>query len=111
MLCDHLSLLHPEQPAHQEHKQPVLKVGYLVEKLRIDTLLGVIHIIHIVVEFENPKVEFDHRAVDLEDHRPIREFSKHMVSRDLGRQAPTASLKYKLPEYCALVHQKLESLV
>ena len=103
VLCDHMLLLHPEQSARLEHKQPALTVGCLVEKLRMDALLDVIR---AVVESENPKAEFERLAEALEDHRPIRESSKHMIGRDLGRQMPTPSLKCKLPEYCTLVHQK-----
>ena len=103
VLCDHMLLLHPEQSARLEHKQPALTVGCLVEKLRMDALLDVIQ---TVVESENPKTGFERLTEAIEDYRPIRESSKHMVGRDLGRQAPTASLKYKLPEYCTLVHQK-----
>lgn len=103
VLCDHMLLLHPEQSARLEHKQPALTVGCLVEKLRMDALLDVVQ---AVVESENPKEEFERLAEALEDHRPIRESSKHMVGRDLGRQMSTPSLKYRLPEYCTLVRQK-----
>ncbi|MCW7556391.1 transposase [Endozoicomonas gorgoniicola] len=103
VLCDHMLLLHPEQSARLEHKQPALTVGCLVEKLRMDALLEVIQ---TVVESENPKKEFERLTEAIKDYRPIRESSKHMVGRELGRQAPTPSLKYKLPEYCTLVHQK-----
>ena len=103
VLCDHMLLLHPEQSALLEHKQPALTVGCLVEILRMDALLDVIR---AVVESENPKIEFERLAEAMEDHRPIRKSGKHMVGRDLGRQAPTPSLKYRLPEYCTLVHQK-----
>lgn len=96
-------LLHPEQSARLEHKQPALTVGCLVGKLRMDALLDVIR---TVVESENPGAEFKRLAEALEDHRPIRESGKHMVGRDFGRQTPTPSLKYRLPGYCTFVHQK-----
>ena len=103
VLCDHMLLLHPEQSARLEHKQPALTVGCLVEKLRMDALLDVVQ---TVVESENPKAELECLAEALEDRRPIQESGKHMVGRELGRQSPTPSLKYRLPEYCTLVHQK-----
>ena len=34
----------------------------------------------------------------LEEALPTRESSKHMAGRDLGRQEPTASLKYRAQE-------------
>ena len=101
VLCDHMLLLHPEQSARLEHKQPALTVGCLVEKLRIDALLD---IIQTVVESGNPQEKFKELTESLEDYRPVRISSKHMAGRELGRMMPTASLKYRLPEYQTLVH-------
>jgi len=101
VLCDHLLLLHPEQSARLEHKQPALTVGCLVEKLKMDALLDVVQ---EVVGSENPKEQLEALARSLDRHRPIRVSGKHMVGRELGRQIPTPSLKYRLPEYCTLVH-------
>ena len=101
VLCDHMLLLHPEQSARLEHKQPALTVGCLVEKLRIDALLD---IIQTVVESENPQEKFKKLTASLEDYRPVRVSSKHVAGSELGRMMPTASLKYRLPEYQTLVH-------
>ncbi len=101
VLCNHMLLLHPEQSARLEHKQPALTVGCLVEKLRIDALLDTIR---SVVESVNPQEQFKKLTESLEDYRPVRISSKHMVGRELGRMMPTASLKYRLPEYQTLVH-------
>ena len=101
LLCDHLLLLHPEQSARLERKQPALTVGCLVEKLKMDALLDVMQ---ELIESENPKEMFASLAMALDRHRPIRVSGKHMVGRELGRQVPTPSLKYRLPKYCTLVH-------
>ena len=79
MLCDHTLLLHPES-ARLEDKQPALTVGCLVKKLRIDSLLD---IIQTVVESENPQVKFKELTKSLEDYRPMRISSKHIVGREL----------------------------
>ncbi len=75
-------LLHYEQFAHIEHKQPALTVGCLVEKLRFDALLD---IIQTVMESENPQEKFKELTESLEDCRPVRLSSKHMAGRELGR--------------------------
>ncbi|WP_101747374.1 hypothetical protein [Endozoicomonas acroporae] len=61
-------------------------------------------IIRTVVESENPQEQFKKLTESLEDYRPVRISSKHMAGRELGRMMPTASLKYRLPEYQTLVH-------
>ena len=90
-----------EQSARLEHKQPGLTVGCLVEKLRIDALLD---IIRSVVESAYPQEQFKKVTESMEDYRPVRISSKHMAGRELGRMMPTASLKYRLPEYQTLAH-------
>ena len=101
LLCDHLLLLHPEQSARLERKQPALTVGCLVEKLKMEALLDVMQ---DLMASENPKEMFASLTMALDRYRPIRVSGKHMVGRELGRQVPTPSLKYRLPEYCTLVH-------
>ncbi|WP_206679476.1 hypothetical protein, partial [Endozoicomonas acroporae] len=58
----------------------------------------------LVVESENPQEKLKKLTESLEDYRPLRISSKHMAGRELGRMMPTASLKYRLPEYQTLVH-------
>jgi hypothetical protein len=92
LLCDHLLLLHPEQSARLKNKQPGMPVGCLIEHINAAALIdGVSQIVHA----EEPKSEFEKFRKLMEASLPDRKSSKHMAGRDIGRLAPTPSLKYQ----------------
>ena len=84
LLCDHLWLLHPAQSIRLKNNPPGLPVGCLVERLKAEALVDTIR---EVVASNDPEAA-------LEDIMPTRDSSKHMAGRYLGKQEPTASLKY-----------------
>jgi len=95
LLCDHLLLLHPEQSARLKNKQPGLPVGCLIERLNTAALVDTVR---EVVASNDSEAALESLTRALEEALPTRESSKHMAGRDLGRQEPTASLKYRAQE-------------
>ncbi len=91
LLCDHLLLLHPEQSARLKNKQPGLPAGCLIERLKAEALVDTVK---EVVASDDPEAALKSLTKALDDVLPARESSKHMAGRDLGKQEPTASLKY-----------------
>lgn len=90
-LCDHLLLLHPEQSARLKNKQPGIPVGCLIEHINVAALIDGVR---QIVNADEPKSEFENFRKLMEASLPDRKSSKHMAGRDIGRLAPTASLKY-----------------
>lgn len=92
LLLDHCLLLHPEQTARLENKQPACTVGSLCEKSRVQALLA---FIRRVLDEDNPQDKLRQLADQLEHIFPLRDSAKHMNGRDLGRIGPTPSLRYQ----------------
>ena len=92
LLCDHLLLLHPEQFARLSNKKPGLPVGCLVERLKMEALVGTIR---EVIESPDPEKSLEELIKAIEKTLPMRDSSKHMAGLDLGRQEPTESLIYQ----------------
>jgi hypothetical protein len=91
LLCDHALLLHPEQLARLKNKQPGLPTGCLVERIKADVLVDTVR---DVVASNDPQAELELLASALKKALPTSSSSKHMSGRSLGRQEPTASLRY-----------------
>jgi hypothetical protein len=92
LLCDHMLLLHPEQSARLNNKQPGLPVGCMTERLKMDALISTVT---DIVLAENPIVALDSLTKVLRDAVPERSSRKHMAGLDLGRQEATNSLRYR----------------
>ena len=92
LLVDHCLLLHPDQLAQIENKQPAYTVGSLSNRVKVDSLLT---IIRELVTADNPVEQLQRLAQQLEEWFPLNSSDKHMVNRDMGRLEPTPSLKYK----------------
>jgi hypothetical protein len=92
LLCDHCLLLHPEQLARLEHKQPAWTVGSLQELVKVESLL---QCVCQIVSSEDPQSKFEQFARRLEEVFTPASSTKHMVGRDLGRLEPTPSLVYR----------------
>ncbi|TMO21337.1 transposase [Pseudoalteromonas sp. S4492] len=90
LLCEHLLLLHPEQSVRLKNNQPGMPVGCLTEHLKAEALVDTVR---DVVASDNPKKALEELTQALIDVLPVRDSSRHMAGRDLGRQEPTESLK------------------
>ena len=92
LLVDHCLLTQPDQLAQLKRKQPVFTVGSLINRIKVECLLDVIH---DLLSAKNPEQELTKLADTLTKQFALMPSRKHMVGRDLGRQEPTPSLKYK----------------
>jgi hypothetical protein len=92
LLCDHCLLLHPEQLARLEHNLPACTVGSLCEVIKMESLM---HCLWEVVSSEEPIKAFQKLATRAKEVFTLRNSSKHLVGRDLGRLEPTPSLIYR----------------
>jgi hypothetical protein len=92
LLVDHCLLLHPDQLAQIENKQPAYTVGSLSNRVKVDSLLT---IIRELVTADNPVEQLQRLAQQLEELFSLNSSKKHMVNCDMGRLEPTPSLKYK----------------
>lgn len=90
LLCEHLLLLHPEQSVRLKNKQPGLPAGCLIEHLKAEALMDTVK---EVVTSDDPKNALEALAQALKDVLPVRDSSRHMAGRDLGKREPTESLK------------------
>jgi len=93
LLVDHCLLLHPDQMALIKNKLPAATVGSLRDRERATAVLEAIDSLVSNDESEKMIVELK-KFVDCAI--PLRESSKHMSARDLGRLEPTKSLKFRM---------------
>lgn len=92
LLLDHCLLLHPEQTARLENNLPACTVGSLRDKSQMDALVA---FIQRLLSDEAPQEKLHQLADMLKQVFPLRDSTKHMNGRDLGRIAPSPSLKYR----------------
>ena len=92
LLVDYALLLHPEQTARLENNLPAYTVGSLKQKSQIQAL---IETFRTLLETDNPSQSLNQIAETLQKLFPLRDSSKHMSHRCLGRLDPTPSLKYR----------------
>lgn len=90
LLCEHLLLLHPEQSVRLKHNQPGMPAGCLIEHLKTEAL---VETVKEVVTSDDPESSLKALTQALKDVLPVRDSSRHMAGRDLGKQEPTESLK------------------
>jgi len=91
LLCDHCLLLHPEQSARLEHNLPACTVGSLCEVIKMESLM---QCVWTIASSEEPVTAFQKLAARVQKVFTLRDSTKHMAGRDLGRLEPTPSLKY-----------------
>jgi hypothetical protein len=89
---DHCLLLHPAQLAQLNHRQPALTVGSLINRIKVDSLLEVFR---GILATADPAAQLQQLSDTLVECFDLRPSEKHLVGRDLGRLAPSPSLKYK----------------
>lgn len=92
LLCDHALILHPEQVARLEDKQPACTVGSLRDHCKSEAFLDCVR---QILAADDPAGQFEQLAATVKTLFPLAPSSKHMSGRDLGRLEPTPSLKYR----------------
>ena len=90
ILCEHLLLLHPEQSVRLKNKKPGMPVGCLIERLNAEALVDTVK---DVVTSDDPERALEELAQALKAVLPVRDSSRHMAGRDLGKQESTDALK------------------
>ena len=90
ILCEHLLLLHPEQSVRLKNKKPGMPVGCLIERLNAEALVDTVK---DVVTSDDPERALEELAQALKAVLPVRDSSRHMAGRDLGKQESTDTLK------------------
>ena len=98
LLLDHALLLHPEQTARLKHQEPACTVGSLRQYCHGEALVDAFR---QVLNAEDPARQFEQLADTIREVFSLAPSNKHRVGRDLGRQEPTPSLRYRAAEACA----------
>jgi hypothetical protein len=81
LLCDHALLLHHDQKALFESKQPAITVGSLREKVMMESLSA---FIEGIVSSDDPKAMFDEYADKISELFKLRSSIKHMRGVDMN---------------------------
>lgn len=92
LLLDHCLLLHPEQTACVERRQPAHTVGSLVHHTKVESW---VQGIRDLLAAAAPPARLRQLAETLHELYPASASSKHMIGRDLGRLEPTPNLRYR----------------
>ena len=92
LLTDHCLLSHPDQIALIKSKLPAATVGSLRDRERAK---GIIASIEDLLHSDHAEDVIQELKKSINNVIPLQESSKHMNGRDLGRMAPTPSLRYK----------------
>lgn len=98
LLLDHALLLHPEQTARLKQPAPACTVGSLREACRAEALIAMVR---ELLSAEDPAAAVAQWAEQVKALYAMAPSSKHMNGRDLGRQEPTPSLRYRALEAMA----------
>jgi len=93
LLFDHCLLLHPEQKACIENKQPMNTVGSLLRRLQMEALLETIA--DLLSSADDIGEKLKELANKIKTVFQLMPSGKHMIGRDLGRLEPTSSLIYR----------------
>jgi hypothetical protein len=95
LLVDHALFFHPDQHAQFQHNLPAYTVGSLRAHVQVECLVDVIE--HLVAS-EAPQEPLHRFTQALHQVFTFGRSKKHMIQRQLGRLAPTPSLKYRAEE-------------
>ena len=98
LLLDHALLLHPEQQARLENHLPACTVGSLRQFSQGEALL---EFVRRVATADNVAERLAQLAEQVRTWFPLAPSGKHMSGRDLGRQEPTPSLRYRVAQAAA----------
>lgn len=92
LLLDHALLTHPEQSARLETRVPTSTVGSLKQATQAEAFL---HFIRKILQAANPARMLEQLVDQFKKLFPLAPSAKHMSGRDLGRQEPTPSLRFR----------------
>jgi hypothetical protein len=92
LLCDHCLLLHPDQQARVDQRQPVSTIGSLQRRLQMDALVAWLQ---EWLDGDAFADKLDQLTQAIRPLFPLQPSKKHLHLRDWGRLEPTASLKYR----------------
>jgi hypothetical protein len=92
LLLDHCLHRNPEQMVCIENKLLSITVGSLQRKLQMEALL---EFIQSLLQYENPGEQLKELGTIIKEVFQLIPSKKHCLYRDLGRNEPTPSLKYR----------------
>ncbi len=95
LLVDHALFFHPDQHAQLTNNLPAYTVGSLRANLQVESLIKVIE---TLIFSDDPQSQWQHCTQSLQNVFVLNSSKKHMIQRQLGRLAPTPSLKYRAHE-------------
>jgi hypothetical protein len=98
LLLDHALLLHPEQQARLDSHLPACTVGSLRQFSQAEAVL---ECVRSLVTTGNVAERLAQLAEQVKAWFPLAPSGKPMSGRDLGRQEPTPSLRYRAAAACA----------
>jgi len=98
LLLDHALLLHPEQHARLENNLPACTVGSLRQFTQGEALLDCVR---SVLSAENAAERLAQLVEKVKAWFTLAPSGKHMSGRNLGRQEPTPSLRYRAAQVLA----------
>ena len=93
LLFDHCLLLHPEQKACIENKQPMNTVGSLLRRLQMEALFETVA--DLLSSADDIGEKLKELANKIKTVFQLMPSGKHMIGRDLGRLEPMNSLIYR----------------
>lgn len=92
LLLDHALLTHPEQSARLETRAPALAVGSLKQATQAEAFL---QFASNLIKAADPARMLEQLVEQFKTLFTLTPSSKHMNGRDLGRQEPTYSLRFR----------------
>ena len=95
LLVDHSLFVHPDQQNQLKNHLPAYTVGSLRAHVQVTCLVDVID---DLVSSDKPQEKLKRFTQALHEVFTFSRSKKHMIQRQLGRLAPTPSLKYRVDE-------------
>jgi DDE superfamily endonuclease len=95
LLVDHSLFVHPDQQNQLKNNLPAYTVGSLRAYVQVTCLVDVID---DLVSSDDPQAKLKHFTNALHEVFAFAQSKKHMIQRQLGRLAPTPSLRYRANE-------------
>ena len=95
LLVEHSLFLHPDQQRQRKNNLPAYTVGSLRAHVHVECL---VEVIDDLVSADDPQENLKRFTNALHKGFAFGSAKKHMSQRQLGRLAPTPSLKYRAHE-------------
>ena len=98
LLVDQSLFVPPDQHAQLKNNLPASPVGSLRANVQVECLVDVID---DLISSDDPQSRLHHFMKAVHEVFAFGRSKKHMIQRQLGRLAPTPSLKYRADAVCA----------